>query len=625
MTKNSNIIYEEFKEQVFRNKKQMIKVVGLLFIAFLYGFITICAFWNPLENFDQIPAAILDLSEPTCLSVKNGYIDSEDIDQNSCESNGGYWGTMTSLELSTLIDSDGIIKIQDESSSLISANFQYLSGESAKTELNNNDYWDKLVIPPEFNDNIINFLNCILSVTEINATPGHTYEDWRRSYVDNLKVLTGEKVNNQPPQPNIFKNPQNGDYVDQNIVFQASLENNFLSMYFTNIFCEMINQISQQYFPKILNSYFIDQSLDNKDSNLIVKSNYMQLVQSNKIKDISENTDIKLSFPSLSIMLTCLQNDEIVDALFDGQNSIEVNIFEQNFNDEVLNYASFDLGDLIAVNIQGMEHDEYGIGLGKFFICIGIFVGAFIMTVVFTRKFANNQKSVWKNYFAKIVLMNTIGFLQVTILFLGITAVGFYELGAYLLLLYLWALFSDFVFINLICGFWFLIRDETFSKLAIMVIIVISITSCGGIFPSVLQSNFFNFIGYLSPFLFSLNGQSIIIYGISVLGSSSMYANLILINFGYLTIFWVFFAGISYFGFWKNHRIRLFSTYSNKKTLQVIKELKFEHLVDDNNKILFNKISQSESEQIKRKMSEKFIRIKKKEYFFRDITDREIT
>jgi putative membrane protein len=51
---------KDFWEILCSSKRKIVKSLAVLFIPFVYAFICIAAFWNPLSNIGKVPVAIVN-------------------------------------------------------------------------------------------------------------------------------------------------------------------------------------------------------------------------------------------------------------------------------------------------------------------------------------------------------------------------------------------------------------------------------------------------------------------------------------------------------------------------------------------------------------------------------------
>ncbi|KAF5295813.1 hypothetical protein FQA39_LY12986 [Lamprigera yunnana] len=99
------------------------------------------------------------------------------------------------------------------------------------------------------------------------------------------------------------------------------------------------------------------------------------------------------------------------------------------------------------------------------------------------------------------------------------------------------------MFVFIIQGLWFVVKDETVGKFLAIIVMVFSLAAGGGTFPAFAQLPFFDFIGMFVPFTYVIQGFTTIVYG-----SGTMDANLyILQNFGVFFIYIALFFALGFF------------------------------------------------------------------------------
>ena len=185
------------------------------------------------------------------------------------------------------------------------------------------------------------------------------------------------------------------------------------------------------------------------------------------------------------------------------------------------------LNDLLAIavlkkDIEGKNFNNYGSGLAPYFICIALWIGALSQTfwIVSRRniKIGRRSKSdkddqgrwlytAWKlrlkNF--SIILLNSciLSFLQATILFIGLTALGFHTTSQINFFLFGWYLSIIFSIIVLSMIFFFSLPDP--GKFLVILYFILNLTSSSGTFPVVMQPGFFQFASHLVPFSYAIN------------------------------------------------------------------------------------------------------------------------
>ncbi len=69
MSRFTRYFKDEFVGKLFSSKKKIIKFVAISFVPFLYGFVCVYAFWDPVSNIGKVPMAIVDNSKRIDLVV----------------------------------------------------------------------------------------------------------------------------------------------------------------------------------------------------------------------------------------------------------------------------------------------------------------------------------------------------------------------------------------------------------------------------------------------------------------------------------------------------------------------------------------------------------------------------
>lgn len=204
--------------------------------------------------------------------------------------------------------------------------------------------------------------------------------------------------------------------------------------------------------------------------------------------------------------------------------------------------------DFIGFKLQGAENGLYGIGLGQFFLIIGLWVGILMHTFVFDRakRRSNLTPSSW--YLSKTMLMISVAMVQATIEVWVAYAAGWHMLGIEAtLFMWLWLLASAIMFVAIIQGLWFVVKDETVGKFMVVIVMVLSLAAGGGTFPALAQFKFFAVISYIVPFTYVLKGLGAIVYGVSILGTTANTTAVILQSFGVFFIYILIFGALGLF------------------------------------------------------------------------------
>ncbi|ATZ18753.1 hypothetical protein ESOMN_v1c03710 [Williamsoniiplasma somnilux] len=230
----------------------------------------------------------------------------------------------------------------------------------------------------------------------------------------------------------------------------------------------------------------------------------------------------------------------------------------------------------VDVEIRGKENGLYGIGLGEFFLVIGIWIGVLMQTFIYDRAKRRKKSSQSTWYLSKTLLMLLTTFIQVTAQVWMAYAFGWNILGLETIL-YVWIFLiaSGFMFVILIQALWFLVKDESVGKFLVVLVMVLSLASGGGTFPAFSQFKFFEIISYLVPFTYVLKGLGAIVFGVPELGTNPVTTNVVLINFSIIILFVLIFLTLGLLvGARNRHKDILFGSFKGKKILIALKELK---------------------------------------------------
>lgn len=204
--------------------------------------------------------------------------------------------------------------------------------------------------------------------------------------------------------------------------------------------------------------------------------------------------------------------------------------------------------DFFGFKLQGNENGLYGIGLGQFFLVIGLWIGVLMHTFVFDRAKRKSKLTPSTWYLSKTMLMLTVVIVQATIEVWVAYLAGWHMIGIEAtLFMWLWLLASGIMFVFIIQGLWFVVKDETIGKFMAVIVMVLSLAAGGGTFPALAQFKFFTIMGYLVPFTYVLKGLGAIVYGVSILGTTANTTAVIGQAFGVFFIYIVIFGALGLF------------------------------------------------------------------------------
>ncbi len=217
----------EIQTRVLSSPKRIIKFFGVLIVPFLYAFVLIMAFWNPMANLGRVPASFLD-NEGTYFTYKNlaakkygvlvdknGKVfktkdeivkakDSDNLYLNTTNENITYMYDDKLTSETSLFDTlikNGVFKPNDANyknkeetkwstknlSNITFNNFSYLQGEKAKKEYKNKSDFVQVYVPENFSAHLLKELYGILShsiqLKDFTTEKLKLYTTFERNYV----------------------------------------------------------------------------------------------------------------------------------------------------------------------------------------------------------------------------------------------------------------------------------------------------------------------------------------------------------------------------------------------------------------------------------------------------------
>ncbi len=257
-------------------------------------------------------------------------------------------------------------------------------------------------------------------------------------------------------------------------------------------------------------------------------------------------------------------------------------------------YDGFINKDIFTTNIEGAhitdEGNPYGIGLGEFFLCIGLWVGVLMQSFVYDREKRDKAASAIQWYLSKTGMMLLTGTVQCTILMVTVGMLGWFAIGPVFGLQFLWMLVTTWTFVIIEQALWFSFSDETIGKFFCVLYLIVNLSSGWGTFPPSMQDPFFGVIGHIAPYTYSIQGQGAIIYGIGTNGSNWMDNQFILERFGILILMSaIFFALGLYVSGRRNAEVN-YGTAHKTKLLKAFRALGYEELITKQGWIICHKL-----------------------------------
>jgi hypothetical protein len=607
----------ELEGRIGSSVKRLIKFIGLAIIPIIYAVVCILAFWNPIENIGKANVTFIDQEGEVLLATHkklgddfDNYIvysaptaevkaetDIHDYDFVSAllESSTDETGAVTYVQKHdySLKDKDALNKRlvawkaldhdngKEEGEFAISTNIS----DDGAVGLDDISKIEKLGGIPSIDKTTINYVYCISGFNFLVASgilksndAGNDLEA-KTFYTD---ALTEQKI--------VFSNVHYQEWENKGQDTWHSYKSYIQA------------KVSEKYFRSTLDLinyyYYIIQFIADEIAGGNMNEMQILFLLQNVFKSMNQLQ--RLEKNNVQIWTTFARNfifGYYMNTINEFKQAIPVQLlektlgeFEANAPDEIKEIIEMingtDIAQLlgpdskaITVDIEGVENGIYGIGLGEFFLLIGLYVGTLMHTFVYDRAKRGGAKvkhSQW--YLAKLTTMALTGAIQVTLLTLVLLPCGWYQLGV-ARMFELWGalLLIDFTFKVTIQAIWFSVKDETIGKFLCVIYMVINLSSGWGTFPSFMQFGFFNAISHVAEYTYALHIIGIVCYGGNY-GGDWAYA---LQNVGYLL---VFIAVLFTFGFFMSilrNREMHYGTYRKRHLLEGFEALGHTDLKDD--------------------------------------------
>ncbi|AHI53335.1 ABC transporter permease [Spiroplasma culicicola] len=501
----------EFQARVCSSWKRLIKFIAILFVPILYAVTCILAFWNPVDNLGKAPVAILN-GEQKVWVYKSVGIDLEGCDNTKNQSTNKL---IEPFALGVVLNEDGSIYHNDTAPEI-------KKGECVYTNTGNYRYDGNLEID---------------SITQFSL-----FEDLILPY------LTPNNPDEQDLEKTKYSSPMIEDIQFTNIKYigPSSATKEFKNK----------KDYIQLYIP------------DNFSANLIGK---IGLILRNKDPNTIE--DLEMQF------WTTFERNFVFGYYLSTAAKMKDAIIIQGLYKIIGDHAPEEIIEILNLNLvnfelQGLANGLYGIGLGQFFIAIGLYVGTLMQTFIYDRAKRTKDLNSAQYFFSKTLLMYFTGMIQVTLLVLVLALTGFNSIGfAGMFSLWLWLLFVDFIFVLIIQTLWFSFKDETVGKFLIVIYMVLNLAAGWGTFPSFMQFDFFYGASFITIFTYAIHAMGSIIYGIGSLGFNTADSLYILQQAGILLIFIGVFITIALFVARKRMKEMYFGTSNPKYVSEALLQL----------------------------------------------------
>lgn len=534
-----NVLNEEFKMQIGTKARNIIKFIIVCLIPFFSGFFTIWAFWNPVENLNKIPMAIVNNDRDVCIVYdysssyffdKNAYTFYDLTDQAQCDAKAKemwkdgkryqakFVPSITDKVFKSIANAKNKICFDIDQFSKNPLDIDYV--KVGGTDYTPVKYWSKTIIPSDFSRHLRTLYDLLFQFL-INSN---------RDYQAKILSFAENEIN---------------WFINNKVLFWGTFKENFIAGELIYVLSQLkttlLSVISDKVLLSFLNEFLIQNqqtvNVEEMDKRILV-----MVTMINGLKIMSHNSMIKNFTSFLSEVFneknlvnwieTIFNNNDLYEkvstkwVLKDNYNDLQLpqTDISNNINTKIQSIFNF-LGKVnpFETKIQGAQFRQTGIGLGQFFICISLWIWAIAQTFIFTRKKHNNNYGFFKNYFSKMILMLTTSLIQTSMLLFALLipvmgqGSGFASLGFKIYsLLYLSSLYVGFIFVLTVQEIWFAFKNYDFARLVCFGYLLMNLIAGGGIVVSFMQASFFKWISYVVPFSYSLQLFSSIIYGIEI-------------------------------------------------------------------------------------------------------------
>lgn len=445
------------KNHIYKNKRTIIKSIALCFIPFLYAFIALWAFFNPLGNINRLPIALVNNDSSAVGTNRIINLHNLNLDNENPNRNGAYEFKINDLQINNQQKTFTVYYYDDWKT--------YYQHQNDKTFLT------EIIIDSNFTKDFNEFFNEVFKIV-----------------IENIK--TPEKIWNLINQ--ITVRPQ--------ISLQASYK---VSPILGEINDFALNALKDNILSKFLPVIISDQVFDywTKDATSIGNPNGYQHLQ----------PILKKIYSILSIVIPGLgphteQFNINIDSVTKNDDIIRVKVLEHDYwmNHTLLapiNFITFN------INIEGQDKSPYGFGLGPYFMCIGMWVGTLLLTFTFIRNKDIAKTKFWSNYLAKSAWMIIFGLIQSTILVTSLLLL-FNNIDLWhrfwQMFLYMWLV--GIVFDLVVQSIAHMFRNHDLGRFLIVILLILQLSSSSGTFPVELEPKFFQVMYNFLPFSYAIKG-----------------------------------------------------------------------------------------------------------------------
>ncbi|WP_375316850.1 YhgE/Pip family protein [Spiroplasma endosymbiont of Virgichneumon dumeticola] len=463
--KNGN---QEFKiafkaigyNHVYKNRKTIVKSISLCFIPFLYAFIALWAFFNPLGNINKLPIALVnDDTYSDASGHDNRIINLHNLNLDGTSQNkyGAYQFNINDLQISNEKKTFTV--------------YYYDNDKTYQEHKNDKTFLTEIIVDKNFTNDFNIFFSKVLKIVEDNIT-------------------TPEKIWNLINK--ISERPK--------ISLEASYKVNPILGEINDF---ALNTLKDSIFGKFLPVVISDQIFDYWYNNAI---NEPGPDGYKKFQPI-----FKTLYNFLSI---------VVPGLGPHADEFNARIGSVDSNDKIndvknLEHAYWMNHELLAplnfidfnINIEGQDKSPYGFGLGPYFMCIGMWVGTLLLTFTFIRDKDVNKSKFWPNYLGKSLWMVIFGLIQSTILTTSLLllfhSADFWS-RCWQLLLYMWCI--GIIFDLVVQSIAHMFRNHDLGRFLVVILLILQLSSSSGTFPVELEPGFFQVMYHVLPFSYAIKG-----------------------------------------------------------------------------------------------------------------------
>lgn len=445
------------KNHIYKNKRTIIKSISLCFIPFLYAFIALWAFFNPLGNINHLPIALVNKDSSAVGTNRIINRHNLNLDNEKPNRSGAYQFKINDLQINNEQKTFTVYYYDDWKT--------YYQHQNDKTFLT------EIIIDSNFTKDFNEFFSQAFKIV-----------------IENIK--TPENIWNLINQ--ITVRPQ--------ISLQASYK---VSPILGEINDFALNALKDNILIKFLPVVISDQVFDYwvKDATSAGNDNGYQRLQ----------PILKEIYGIFSIVVPGLgphreQFNVNVDKVTKNDDIIQVKVWEHDYWMNHTLWAPINF-IIFNINIEGQDKSPYGFGLGPYFMCIGMWVGTLILTFTFIRNKDIAKTKFWTNYLAKSIWMIIFGLIQSTILVTSLLLLfnnvdlwhRFWQM-----FLYMWLI--GIVFDLIVQSIAHMFRNHDLGRFLIIILLILQLSSSSGTFPVELEPKFFQVMYNFLPFSYAIKG-----------------------------------------------------------------------------------------------------------------------